>query len=100
MIKTDLLKKVLLAFQNLDGWQDSVLEYSILDAWNNNLHLIASLVFDTNLVKIDIDIYDENIDEYAVEIEEVLLLDTDVDTNVGLILDFLQTQIEYARDAQ
>lgn len=97
MIEKDLLKKVLLAFQNLDGWQDSVLEHSILDAWNDNLHLIASLVFDNTRIKIDIDIYDENIDMYVVETEEIICLEGDDDTNVEMILDFMQTQIEYAR---
>ena len=67
MIKSDLLDKVYLAFQNLDGWQDSVLELNVLDGYNGNLHLVASLDLETknssSYVKIDIEIFDETLNE-------------------------------------
>lgn len=99
MIQSDLLDKVYLAFQNLDGWQDSVLEFNVLDGYNGNLHLVASLDLETknssSYVKIDIEIFDENLNEYVVETQQIVYLDGD-DTDVGLVLDFLQTQIECA----
>lgn len=99
MIKSDLLDKVYLAFQNLDGWQDSVLELNVLDGYNGNLHLVASLDLETknssSYVKIDIEIFDETLNEYVVETQQIVTLDG-LDTDVGLVLDFLQTQIGYA----
>ena len=98
MIKSDLLDKVYLAFQNLDGWQDSVLELNVLDGYNGNLHLVASLDLETknssSYVKIDIEIFDETLNEYVVETQQTITLDGNDD--VRLVLDFLQTQIGYA----
>jgi hypothetical protein len=99
MIKTDLLEKVYLAFQNLDGWQDCELHEPILDAWSGNLHLIAILEYYTEKkVQVDIEIFDENIKDYVVETQQIICLDGDIDTDVGLVLDFIQDQIEYAQD--
>jgi len=96
MIQSDLLDKVYLAFQNLDGWQDSVLELNVLDGYNGNLHLVASLDLETknSYVKIDIEIFDETLNEYVVETQQIVYLDGNDD--VALVLDFLQTQIECA----
>jgi len=96
MIQSDLLDKVYLAFQNLDGWQDSVLELNVLDGYNGNLHLVASLDLETknSYVKIDIEIFDETLNEYVVETQQTVTLDGNDD--VRLVLDFLQTQIECA----
>jgi len=96
MIQSNLLDKVYLAFQNLDGWQDSVLELNVLDGYNGNLHLVASLDLETknSYVKIDIEIFDETLNEYVVETQQTVTLDGNDD--VRLVLDFLQTQIECA----
>lgn len=101
MIKSDLLEKVYQGFQNLDGWQDSALELNVLDGYSRNLHLVASLDFETKVtsyVKIDIEIFNETLNEYVVETQQIVHLEGDDDTDVGLILDFLQDQIEYAQD--
>jgi hypothetical protein len=49
-------------------------------------------------VKIDIEIFNETLNEYVVETQEIVHLEGDDDTDVGLILDFLQDKIEYAQD--
>lgn len=102
MIKNDLLQKVLDHIQSLDGWQDMELHHSALHGCNGNLSFFANLKFDTknksSFVKIDVDIFDENMEASVVETQQIIYLEDDDEMDAVSIFDFLQTQISYVEE--
>lgn len=102
MIKNDLLQKVLGHIQSLDDWQDMELSRSALHGSNGNLNFFANLKFDTknksSFVKIDVDIFDESMEESVVETQQIIHLEDDDEMDAVSIFDFLQTQISYVEE--
>jgi len=77
MTKNSLLQKVLVHVQSLDGWQDMELNHSAMHGCNGSLQFFAHLKFDTkntSFVKIDVDIFDENLDASVVETQQSSIL--------------------------
>jgi len=101
MTKNSLLQKVLVHVQSLDGWQDMELNHSAMHGCNGSLQFFAHLKFDTkntSFVKIDVDIFDENLDASVVETQQIIHLENADDIDTTSIFDFLQTQISYAQE--